>query len=75
MDKTVQVKKLTRQQNQRPSIWCEDKEIDNVFKFKYLGSIFAADGLQEYDIQSRIAQVMSRCGQLRQIFDSPHLAR
>ena len=72
-DKAVQVKNLMNQQTQRPTIWCEDKEIGNVFKFKYLGSIFSADGRQEYDIKSRIAMAMSRCGQLRQIFDSPHL--
>ena len=72
-DKAVQVIKLKNQQQQRPGIWCEDKEIENVFKFKYLGTIFAADGLHQYDVKARIAKAMIRCGQLRQIFDSPHL--
>ena len=72
-DKAVQVEKLKKQQQLRPGIWCEDEELENVFKFKYLGTIFAADGLQRYDVEARIAKAMTRCGQLRHIFDSPHL--
>ena len=49
---------------------CEGLSLGNVFKFKYLGSIFAADGSQEYDIERRVALAMKRCGQLRQCFDS-----
>ena len=72
-DRAVQVGKWTAQQTHRPTITCEDKNLENVFKFKYLGSLFAADVKQCYDIQARVAKAMSRCGQLRQLFDSPYL--
>ena len=44
-----------------------------MFKFVYLGSVFAADGLQEYDIRVRIGKAMSHCGKLGHLFDSPAL--
>ena len=40
----------------------------------YLGSIQAADALQQYDVDARIAMAFSRCGDLRHIFDSPELS-
>ena len=39
-------------------------------KFIYLGGLLAADAQQDYDIDRRIAMAMSRCGRLRNIFDS-----
>ena len=39
-------------------------------KFKYLGTLFTADADQAHDIKARAAMAMSRCGQLRHIFDS-----
>ena len=42
----------------------------NIFLFKYLGSIFAADGTQDHDIKRRIALAMDRMGQLRHIFNA-----
>ena len=53
-------RKTADQQSQRPKGYCEGKELENVFKFKYLGSVFAADGLQEYDIRERMGRAMSR---------------
>ena len=44
-----------------------------MFKFVYLGSVFAVDGLQDYDIRVRIGKAMSRCGKLGHLFDSPDL--
>ena len=41
-----------------------------VFKFKYLGSIFASDGDHTYDVRRRIALVMARMGELRHVFGS-----
>ena len=41
-----------------------------MFLFKYLGSIFAADGTQEPDIKRRIGIATTRAGQLRHIFNS-----
>ena len=39
----------------------------------FSGSIFAADGQEDFDINSRIAMTTKRCGQLRHIFDSPNI--
>ena len=52
---------------------CEDTPLENVFRFKYLGSVFTADGLQLYDVKERIAKSFAACGRLRHIFDSPAL--
>ena len=49
-DKEVRTRKVEEQQDQRPTIYCENKALENVFKFRYLGDVFAADGLQEYDM-------------------------
>ena len=73
-DKAVQVKKLTAQQKTRPKIFCEGSLIENIFKFKYLGSLFASDGRQSFDIDARIAKAMLRCGKLRHLFDADHLS-
>ena len=69
-DKAVQTEKLTAQQKARPTVHCEGEALKNVFKFKYLGTLFAANGLQCYDIDKRIATAKARCGKLRKIFDS-----
>ena len=45
-------------------------KLDNSFKFKYLGSMFAADGSQHYDVRRRIGIAMDRMGQLRHVFSS-----
>ena len=66
-------RKIESQQDLRPTIYCEVNALGNVFKFVYLGSVFAADGLQYYDIRVRIGEVMSRCGKLGHLFDSPDL--
>ena len=72
-DKAVQKGKLKSQQDTRPIVHCEGKALENVFTFKYLGSLFAANGQHSYDIKARIAKAQVRCGQLRSIFDSPKL--
>ena len=72
-DRAVQDKKLVKQQALRPAITCEGRELENVFLFKYLGSLFAADGRQRFDIEVRIAKAKVRCGKLRKIFDSKHV--
>ena len=73
-DGAVQVSKMEALQKERPTIYCGDSALDNVFKFVYLGTIFAANGLQCYDVDARVAMAMSRCGKLRHIFDSPHIS-
>ena len=49
---------------------CEGAKLKNVFRFKYLGSIFAADGDQRYDVRRRIGLAMARMGKLTHVFNS-----
>ena len=69
-DRAVQIKKLEKQQEERQKVTCEGQQLDNVFKFRYLGTLFAANASQQFDVDSRIVMTMSRCGRLRPIFDS-----
>ena len=66
----VKQNKLTAAQDAEPSVKCEDKTLKNIFLFKYLGSIFAADGSQVHDVKRRIAMAMNRMGQLRHVFNA-----
>lgn len=70
----ARVDKLKATQASRPEVECEGESLKNVFFFKYLGSIFAADGSHEHDVSRRIVLVMKRCGQLRNVFGSPDLS-
>ena len=49
--KKAKTKQLEEQQKLRENILCEGEALENVFQFKYLGSMFVADGSQEPDIQ------------------------
>ena len=69
-EKKVKRDKLTQAQEQKEKVHCANSELKNVFRFKYLGSIFAADGSTEYDIKRRIALAMNRMGELRHVFSS-----
>ena len=66
----VKLDKLSEAQKSKSKVFCEVSELRNVFKFKYLGSIFAADGDQSHDVQRRIALATSRMGQLRHVFNA-----
>ena len=74
MEKVVQVSKLKEQKITRPVVHCEEKPLDKVFQFKYLGSIFSANGDADHDINARIAMALKRWSSLRHIFSSPHLS-
>ena len=63
--------KLIEAQKLRPKVTCEGKKLKNIFIFKYLGSLFAANGDQSHDLSRRIALAMSRYGQLRHVIGSP----
>lgn len=65
--------KLEELQKSRPTVHCDEKSLDNVFRFLYLGTVFEENGLQCYDVDVRVAMTMSRCGKLCHIFDSPHI--
>ena len=69
-EKKVQQDKLDQAQKRKAKVKCENTELKNVFRFKYLGSIFAADGSTEYDVKRRIALAMNRMGELRHVFNS-----
>ena len=73
VDEAVHVSKLEKLQESRPAVYCGEKILDNVFRFSYLGTIFAANGLQSYDVDARVTMAMSRSGKLRHVFDSPHI--
>ena len=71
----VTVCKLVEQQGHRPKITCEGETLKNVFRFKYLGTIFTADAKQKYDIKTRVAKAFSRCGDMRNVFDAKGLPK
>ena len=73
-EEAAKVAKLTEAQKSRPTVTCEGKPLENVFKFGYLGTIFSADGNQMHDIEARLAQAQVKCGQLRNIFDDENLS-
>ena len=65
------LEKVKQAQKLRPKVKCEGEDLKNCFLFKYLGSIFAADGSHQHDVTRRIILAKKRCGQLRNIFSSP----
>ena len=73
-EKAVKVKKMREEQAQRPIIMCEGVPLDNVAVFKNLGTLFSADGKQIHDINDRIDQAFSRCGELHNVFNSKSLS-
>ena len=70
----VKVCKLAAQQQHRPVISCSDNQLKNVFKFKYLGTIFSSDAKQNYDVKARIEKAFIRCGKLRNVLDAKALS-
>ena len=72
-DAAVRTCKLVQQQALRPKIHCEGHPLNNVFREKYLGTVFAADADQTRDVKTRIAQAFARCGKLRRVLDAQQL--
>ena len=73
VEEKVKVVRLKEQQTSRPVVKCVNTPLDNVFCFKYLGSIFTADGDTNHDIEVRISMTLKRWSSLCHIFNSPHL--
>ena len=73
-ERAAKDRKMREEQKQRPTIMCEDVPLDNVAVFKNLGTLFSADGQQTRDINARIAQAFSRCGELHDVFNSKSLS-
>ena len=70
-DKQVKLDKIKSAQSTKTAVQCEGQNLINVFTFKYLGSIFAANGSHTHDVKRRCAMASSRFGALRHIFNSP----
>jgi hypothetical protein len=68
--KLHEVKTKKSRQVHRPVIKCENEPLENCYQFKYLGSLFTADGSEVKDIKKRIALAVGRCGKLRHILQS-----
>ena len=66
----VRQNKLVDAQDEEEKVHCEHSPLKNVFLFKYLGSVFAADGGQQQDVKRRIGMAMTRMGQLRHVFNA-----
>ena len=64
---------LADRQALEEKVLCEGKALKNSYKFKYLGSMFTADGNDEVDIRRRIAMAVPRCGQLRFILGAENI--
>ena len=62
--------KLEELQKTRVTVTCESNKLSNTSQFKYLNSVFAADGDQRYDVCHRISPIMSRMGKLTHVFNS-----
>ena len=64
---------MEKLQSLLPKVKWGDKEADNCWWFRYLGSIFEAGGSQMADVQRRINLAVARFGKMRHIWTSPDL--
>ena len=69
-DRKVIQDKLEAAQHEKPKVTCDGQQLQNVFAFKYLGSIFTADGSHTRDVKRRCALATSRFGALTHVFNS-----
>ena len=69
-ERKVYEDKLVQDQELNAQVSCENNMLKNVFRFKYLGSIFAADGDHRYDVRRRVGMVMTRIGKLSHVFNA-----
>ena len=52
---------------------CDGVELENAWIFKYLGSLFRADGDQKADVKTRVTIAMVTSGKMRGIWASDHI--
>jgi hypothetical protein len=69
----VQLLKVEAANKAKAKVACEGHKLTNTFTFKYLGSIFAADGSHVHDVKRRCAMASSRCGDLTHVFNSKEI--
>ena len=72
-DRKVRRCKVVEAQKLVAPVVCEGAELETVFNFKCLGSLFTADGDHKRDVEQRCVMAMSRCGDLRAVFSSKAL--
>ena len=64
---------LAERQKQEEKVICEGTPLKNCFNFKYLGSMFTADGTEDADLARRIGMATTRCGQLRFVLGADNI--
>ena len=69
-DKDTRVQLHVKAQDEKPHVQCGTKQIDNVWRFKYLGSWLRADGDQIVDVKAKIVTTVSTAGKMRAIWES-----
>ena len=69
-DKEARVHRLKEAQDAKQHVMMGEKEIDNAWVFKYLGSRFRADGCHLQDIKARITAASTTAGKMRGIWAS-----
>ena len=60
-------------QNRKEHVVCNGVELSNCWLFKYLGSLFRADGDQKTDIKTRVAIALVTSGKMRSIWAAKHV--
>ena len=69
-DRVTRVNMRKAAQDAKPHVKLGDKDLENVWVFKYLGSRFRADGSHIADIKARIAAATVTAGKMRSIWSS-----
>ena len=64
---------MKERQRLEEKVMCNNVPLKNCYTFKYLGSMFTADGHSDVDIKRRIGMAVSRCGQLRFILNAKNI--
>ena len=69
-DKAIQTEKIKAKQETKPRVWLNGEQLKNVFRFKYLGYNFQADGDHRYNLEVRMAIAGERFGKMRHLWKS-----
>jgi hypothetical protein len=74
-DKAIQTKKHVIQQEELEKVMLNGKQLKNVYRFKYLGYNFQADGDHKYNLEVRMAIAGERFGKMRHLWRSKVIGR
>ena len=72
-DKDIRARKSDACSSALPQVECGDRPLDNVVKFRYLGTMFHAFGGDAVDVYRRCAMAMDKAGKLRSVWRSSSL--